>query len=660
MHLHTSTVIRPLGTSLLFLLIAFSVSPAGAADWKVLDPAHLAMKQPKIDPAADAEALLWEVRVADDFDSRTGTPTTVYEHYLRAKIFTDRGREAFATVDIPYFNGITVRDVAARTVKADGSIVELKKADIYERTVVKADDFKVKVVSFAMPALERGAIVEYTWKEYHRDSLATDLRLRFSRELPVHDVRYYLRPLSFPGYSMVAFQFNGAFSQPERQKDGFTMISLANVPAHVDEEYGMPDFEDRPWMFVGYQPAGRSDSPDYGRQMSKDLHDAWSKRTRPNAEIKALAAAAVAGAATTQAKIAALARVARQKIRRVDTDTADPADRKKARDTKNAADALKAGVGSGDDVLMLFIALAEAAQLDARIAAVASRSQIFPRSLRPHPAFTPDRIVAVRNGTSWLFADPANQYSANGELPWRFELQRALIADPKEETVGDTPISPASYSMRKRFGTFTLLEDGTLEGEVRFEYNGHWGEVLREREDQEAAAAREKDFRELMTKRLPGAQLSEVRIEHIPDPTKPYTNAFKIRLPGYAQRAGNRLIVKPSIFQQGVTQIFARTERKKGLHFPFAWSEADEITIDLPDGYAPEQSLDRKGFDVGAAKYMPRLSLTGSRLTFMRDFSLETGGLLYETSYYSSFRAFFEAVHNADSAPLVLRKRDTP
>jgi hypothetical protein len=218
------------------LLFAAAAAPASAADWKAIDPAHLALKQPKLDPKADAEALLWEVKVSDELDPR-GEPATIYEHFLRAKIFTDRGREAFATVDIPYVSGIEVREVAARTVRADGSIVEVKKSDIYQRTTVKSNDLKVKVVSFALPALERGAIVEYTWREYHRESLAANLRLRFSRDIPVHEVRYYLRPLSVPGYGMVAFPFNGAFNPPVKQKDGFTIMSLSNVPAHVDEEY---------------------------------------------------------------------------------------------------------------------------------------------------------------------------------------------------------------------------------------------------------------------------------------------------------------------------------------------------------------------------------------------------------------------------------------
>lgn len=638
------------------LFVAMLALPASAAEWKPLDPAHLALKQPTIDPGADAEALLWEVHVSDEVDP-SGSPSTVYEHYLRVKIFTDRGREAFATVDIPFASGIEVRDVAARTIRPDGSIVELKKSDIYERTVVKSDDLKVKMKSFAIPALERGTIVEYTWRELHRDSLATNLKLRFSRDIPVHDVRYYLRALSVPGYQMVAFPFNGNFAAPQKQKDGFTMLSLSNVQAQVDEEFGLPDLEGRPWVFVGYEPSGRSDSPDFDKHLSSDLYEEYSKRARPTPEIRQLAAAALTGATTDAAKVAALARVARDKIRRIDVDTATDSDRRQLKETKNAGDALRKGIGTADDVLLLFLALADAAKLDARVAALASRAQLFPRSLRPHPAFMPERIAAIHSGAGWLFVDPANQYSAAGELPWDFEMQRALIGDPRQPMTAETPASPAAYSLKKRVGVFKLLDDGTLEGEARLEYSGHWGEIFRNDEDQDTAADREKDLRELLTKRLPGVEMSDVRIDNLLDPSKPYTNVYRIRIAGYAQRAGSRLILQPAIFQKGVPQMFAAPQRKTPLHFPFAWSELDVVTIELPEGYAPEASLDRQGFDAGAAKYEPLVTLTGSRLTFTRGLSVATSGL-YELNTYQPFRAFFEAVHKADGEPIVLRKKD--
>jgi hypothetical protein len=89
-----------------------------AADWKPIDPAELALKAPKVQPDAHAEALLWEVRVSDEMSATVQyEPTTIFEHYLRVKIFTERGREEFGTVDIPYASRVDVRDVAARTTR---------------------------------------------------------------------------------------------------------------------------------------------------------------------------------------------------------------------------------------------------------------------------------------------------------------------------------------------------------------------------------------------------------------------------------------------------------------------------------------------------------------------------------------------------------------
>jgi hypothetical protein len=112
------------------------------------------------------------------------------------------------------------------------------------------------------------------------------------------------------------------------------------------------------------------------------------------------------------------------------------------------------------------------------------------------------------------------------------------------------------------------------------------------------------------------------------------------------------------VFQRGVPQTFAPATRKTRVHFPFAWTEADAITITLPEGYAAEESAVRQTLDAGAARYDPRLTVTGSTLTFTRGLSVGTSGL-FEVSIYQPLRGFFEAVHKADDQPVVLRKKDT-
>lgn len=653
--------------ALVLLSLVGSVASAAAAptrvaltdDWKPIDPAHLALKAPQVEPGADAEALFWEVRVSDDADAR-GDVATTFHHYLRVKVFTDRGREMLATVDLSYSSGVDVKDVAARTIRADGSIVELKKSDIYRRTVVKASDLKVRAVSFAVPAIDRGVIIEYRWREVHRDTVAANLRLPFSRQIPIHVVRYYVRPLSVPGYSMIAWPFNGKFTPPEKQHDGHTIFGLTNVAADTSEEYAIPPFEQRPWMFISYEPRGRSRfASEFWKDFGRELHEEFSKRSKPDGRIRALATKAIAGATTDAEKLAALVRAARAGIRRVDVDTADREDLRKARETRNASDALARGIGTADDVVLLVLALANAAGLDARVAATSSRADLFQRSVQPHPYFVRGRIVAVRSGEGWLFADPVNEYAERGQLSWEYEDQRVLVANRGEALFVQTPPSPAAYSVKRRMGTFRLLEDGTLEGEARLEYTGHWADIFREQEDQDTSTEREKDLKDLVSGRLPGAEITDLRVDHVTDVSGPYTNAYRIRAPGFAQRSGSRLFLQPSVFQKGVEALFKSAERKGGVYFPFAWREEDVITIELPAAFALAERTAPKPMDVGAASYASSLEVSdGARLAFRRSVVVGQQGIYFDVAVYHALRAFFDAVHRADAHTLILRRKE--
>src|SRR5215218_8870933 len=107
-----------------------------AQNWQPVSAAELQIKTAQVEPNADAEVLFWEVRIVDEF-SRTGWQS-VLNHHLRVKIFTERGRERNSKVDIPFGNildrdsKVLIRDVAARTIKADGTVIELKPEDVFE------------------------------------------------------------------------------------------------------------------------------------------------------------------------------------------------------------------------------------------------------------------------------------------------------------------------------------------------------------------------------------------------------------------------------------------------------------------------------------------------------------------------------------------------
>ncbi len=158
-------------------------------EWRQVSPAELAMKTPRVEPDADAEAIFWEVRVDD-----SASDELALRHYVRVKIFTERGRESYSKFDIPFARGMKIKDIAARVIKADGSMVEISKQDIFEREIVKVNKVKIKAKSFAVPNIEPGVIVEYRYREVIEDAGARGMTLVFQRDIPVQTLSYYYKP----------------------------------------------------------------------------------------------------------------------------------------------------------------------------------------------------------------------------------------------------------------------------------------------------------------------------------------------------------------------------------------------------------------------------------------------------------------------------------
>src|ERR1043166_504209 len=220
----------------LFLVIAmlaatgthWSKVSAGSEEWRPVDPADLALKAAVVEPNADAEAIFWDIRIDDG-----GENDLVLNHYVRIKIFTERGRDQYSKVDIPFLSGVKIKDVAARTIKPDGSIVELLKDDVIEKTVVKVSGLKLRTKTFAFPGIEPGAIIEYKWKEVRSNSSADNMRLQFQRDIPVQAVTYRVKPAKNIFWDVRPFNMDRFSFQ--REKNGLDRKSTRLNSSHVSE-----------------------------------------------------------------------------------------------------------------------------------------------------------------------------------------------------------------------------------------------------------------------------------------------------------------------------------------------------------------------------------------------------------------------------------------
>jgi hypothetical protein len=642
----------------LFALLLGPISPtlprvsAAGEEWRPIESADLALKAAVVEPNADAEAIFWDIRVDDG-----GENDLVLSHYVRIKIFNERGREKYSKIDIPYINGVKIKDVAARTIKPDGSIVELAKDDLIEKTVVKASGLKLRTKTFAFPGIEPGAIIEYKWKEVRSNSSANNLRLQFQRDIPVQSVTYHIKPAGSSVMDVRPFNMD----EPKfiKEKNGFQVATVTNMPAFREEPMMPPEDSVRSWATVKYLTIF---SLLLGYNMiAAQVYVGFKPYLKVDKEIKAKVAEITAGVDSAEDQIDKIFEFCRNNIK----NTSDKSlgftedDIEKLKENKKPSDTLKRGIGPGIDINLLFAAMVNAAGFEARVALLPDRGErLFDRNIVIPGALRPSNI-AVRFGTTWKFFDPGLQYIAPGMLRWQEEGVDALIVDEHSVWV-KTPVTDAQTSKEKRSAKLKLDENGTLEGDVTVEYSGHLAVERKVLNDDDSPGQREENLKEMVKSRLSSAELTNIVIENATDPVKPFIYKYHVRVPEYAQKTGKRLFFQPGFFTKGISAIFSAGTRRYPLYFHYPWSEEDKITIELPKGYDLDNADRPAPINAGAAsQHEIKMGVTTDHtaLVYNRSFYFGTPNLLlFPVEKYDIIKQLFDEVNKADNHIITLKQ----
>ena len=74
------------------------------------------------------------------------------------------------------------------------------------------------------------------------------------------------------------------------------------------------------------------------------------------------------------------------------------------------------------------------------------------------------------------------------------------------------------------------------------------------------------------------AEISDIKIENVTDPIKPFIYSYHMRVPGYAQRTGKRIFCSRDFLARRAARSFSGSERKHAVYFHYPWLEEDEVT----------------------------------------------------------------------------------
>ena len=655
--------LRVLASLLLPLVLCL---PAAAVKWAPVQPAHLAEQNPRIDPDADAEAIFWRTWVTDQMIGGR-QPQNVKEQYIRIKIFTERGVQEYATIDLlSAFDDIRIGDLRARTIKSDGRIVEVPGRFIFERTVAKTGGIEVRFKSFSMPAVEPGDIIEYQWKQYRDDYFSQYARLYFQRDIPSWEVSYHVKPSDYAwerlGYLMSFQVFNVRSEEFREMPGGWQSITVQDVPAFKSEARMPPEDNIRSWILLFYSKRRKFKPDKYWSELGKAIRNEIKNDVKIDGSIKKKAAELIAGLTTPTRKIDRILDYCLNHIKNIQHDrsgvTAEQ--RLKLKPRKKPSDTLKQGMGTGRDVIKLFTALLNAAGIRAYVSLAAGRDDFFFNSNFLDPYFLNRMQVAVKLDGKWKFYDPSSPYLESGMLLWPEEGVESLILHRKQPFFQKTPTSGPERSRVHRKASFKLHQDGTLEGTVEMIFHGHMGVSRKNRYDALTPEEQQKAISEEVQERLNTAEVTGVEILNAKAIRDPFKVRYKIRAPGYAQGVGRRLLLQPAYFQMNLPPEFETSRRRYDIYFRYPWTESDDVTIELPQTHRLERASSPRSFTMrGVGKYEASLEQSdGNGLTYRRSLRFgDNGTILFRSDAYPQIKQTFDYIHRQDNHVLTLTRK---
>ncbi|HEY9127272.1 MAG TPA: DUF3857 domain-containing protein [Acidobacteriaceae bacterium] len=668
----TST--RLLRTAFFATLVTFSSPLLHADQWTAPTKEELSMTSIPQVPGASA-VYLYREEITEDKLHKWGI-------YVRLKVLTEKGKDN-ANVELGYGHsngggGYTIENIEGRTIHPDGTIVPFTGKP-YEKLVSKtegANGYKRMAKVFTMPDVTVGSIIEYRYALRYDDHYFIPPDWYIQTDTYLLKGHFNWKPTSQQLVSSHAGREKltnsiawlpilpqGAEIKQTRlppvqgQEDGQLIFDLVvnNVPPSPDEEY-MPPLSSFTYRVLFYYSPYRS-SDEFWKNEGKYWAKDSDKFIGPGSKVSAAARELAAPSDTPDQKLRKFYAAVMQME---NTDYTREHDREEdkasgMRETHNTDDILDHKRGSGDQLAMLFTALARAAGIKASLAAVTSRNRsIFFPGYHSTGQLDDDIVIANVDGKD-IYLDPGTRYCPYGHLDWKHTFAggiRQLDTSGNVDII-QAPGEPYTFSHITRVADVTMDEHGEVSGIVKLTFTGAPAIAWRHTSLRGDSTSLNHDLQESVERMVPGgAKIAVASIENLTDYEKPLIVSFTIKGP-IGTPTGKRLFLPADLFVSNEKATFPHEKREFAVSFHYPSYVQDAFRVKLPASLKVESvpAKEEQRFDKYAVYSLLPDSTPGSVIIRR---NLAIAEILYMPKEYPGLRGFYNKMESKDQENIVL------
>ncbi len=511
--------------------------------------------------------------------------TVVARYRMTYKLYNERAR-SLAEVNLPYNSSFQeLHVVSARTIKKDGTVVNVKPEDI--RTSAQAGDYLMyddaQGYGFSMPAIEDGCVIDYTWEEITHPMLMPGQFFTywgFNGPEPVGVSRYVLhtpadKPLKFKTY-------NDESLKPiiTTSLDGKTRTYTWEVKnaKPLELEPSMPNYNDiHTWMEVS--------SLDSWQDIAKWYWTLQTPQAKPTEAIKKTVATLTADKKTDDEKARAIYDWVANRTRYVGLEFGISAFKPHA-----AAEVHDKLYGDCKDKATLLVTMLGLAGIKASpVLLHAEERRALDQGLPTLTAFNHCIALAQVSGKEvWL--DATAETCAYGDIPNSDRGSRALVVSDGKGEFKTIPMYNGSDNGMSVRSEITVRPDGGADTKVDFTMRGEAGQGMRYRARAYTPDQR-KQMMNAMAQRLSnGATMKAFDLPDGSDKAGPYVMKLTANAPNFAKKTSSLLLLPVSMGGGGTERANPYTQEQR------VWpiveenaSQTESITIyHLPEGYVVE------------------------------------------------------------------------